>query len=148
MLSDSQSGLHPGTFEYLEAVRRREGGPQQWGDDFKWLCAYFLRHAPTYRHLIERVWLWDDYPDRTHGDYGIDLVAQTNDGNMWAVQAKAIGAANGLPKAEVDSFLNVSARPQYAYRLIITTTDEISRPLGATINEAQIIPVGLGEQRE
>ena len=45
------------------------------GDQFEAVCKWFLENDPTYRPLLRRVWLWDDWPGRKGIDAGIDLVA-------------------------------------------------------------------------
>ena len=74
------------------------------------------------------MWLWKDWPDRWGADAGIDLVARTRDGQLWAIQAKAYDPARTVTKADLDTFLSESSRPQFTYRLLIATTDR----LGAT----------------
>ena len=97
-------------------------------DQFERLCRWYLLTAPEYRLLVKQVWLWDDWPGRWGADAGIDLVAETVTGEAWAIQAKAYSPSYAIKKADVDSFLSESARPQFAFRLLIASTDL----LGAT----------------
>jgi predicted helicase len=41
-----------------------------------------------YKSKLTQVWLWDDWPERWGKDCGIDLVAESIDGNNWGIQAK------------------------------------------------------------
>jgi predicted helicase len=143
----------PGSFEYLERIVRQELTPQEFGKPFfENCCQYFLRHAPSYRHQLEHVWLWDDWPGREKFgiDLGIDLVAETYDGDLWAVQAKGHLPSNTIPSDEVDKFLAQANRKfsyngktrQFAYGLLIATTENITSHSREKI-ENQIIPVGL-----
>ena len=75
-------------------------------------------------------------------DAGIDLVAKTRSGELWAVQAKAYAATSSVTKADLDTFLSESSRPQFALRLLIATTDHLSPNARRTI-EAQEKPVRL-----
>ena len=59
------------------------------GDAFEEICQHYLRTHPAYQKELKKVWLWDKWPDRWGPDIGIDLVARTHDGDLWAVQAKA-----------------------------------------------------------
>jgi predicted helicase len=104
-----------GTFEYIEAKIRREANGTSFGGDFEWLCRWFLENAPRYRGQFDKAWLWKDWPDRWGTDAGIDLVARTRTGELWAIQAKADHPDRAIPKREIDSFLSESNRSQFAY---------------------------------
>ena len=133
-----------GTFEYIEAKIRRDavGDGTLFGGDFEWLCKWFLQNAPRYRGLFETVWLWKDWPDRWGIDAGIDIVARTRTGELWAIQAKADHPDRSITKREIDSFLSESNRPQFAYRLLMATTDDIGATARRTIL-GQEKPIGL-----
>jgi predicted helicase len=85
------------------------------------------------------VWLWDEWPGRFGPDAGIDLVWETHDGDTWAVQAKAYDPRYSVTKADVDTFLSESGRPQFAYRLLVTTTNLIGTRAEKTLDE-QAVP--------
>ena len=131
-----------GTFEYIEAKIRRDADGTAFGGDFEWLCQWFLLNAPRYRGQFENVWLWNEWPDRWGAEAGIDLVARTRTGELWAIQAKADHPDRAIPKREIDSFLSESSRPEFVYRLLMATTDDIGRNARRTL-EAQEKPVGL-----
>jgi len=119
------SSPKPGSFEYLEASIRRDAEGTLFGRDFEWVCQWYLEHAPLYRGKFRKVWRWSQWPDRWGPDCGVDLIAETHDGKLWAIQAKAVAADRSITKAEVDSFLSESNRREIAYRLLIATTDNI-----------------------
>lgn len=125
----------PGSFEYLEAKIRRDAEGTLFGRDFEWVCQWYLEHAPLYRGKFRRVWRWAEWPDRWGRDCGVDLVAETHDGHLWAIQAKAVGPNHTITKAEIDSFLSESNRPQIAFRLLVGTTDNIGANARRTIDE-------------
>jgi superfamily II DNA or RNA helicase len=125
----------PGSFEYLEAKIRRDAKGTLFGRDFEWVCQWYLEHAPLYRGKFRRVWRWAEWPDRWGPDCGIDLVAETHEGKLWAIQAKAVGPEHSITKAEINSFLSESNRPQVAFRLLIGTTDNIGANARRTIDE-------------
>lgn len=131
-----------GTFEYIEAKIRRDAEGTAFGGDFEWLCKWFLENAPRYRGQFDKVWLWKDWPDRWSTDAGIDIVARTRTGELWAVQAKADHPDRAIPKREIDSFLSESNRPVFAYRLLMATTDDIGSTARCTLH-GQEKPVGL-----
>ena len=95
------------------------------GAAFERLCRWFLTNDPVYAAQIKQAWLWDDWPDRWGRDAGIDLVAETHDGDLWAIQAKAYAPTTQVTKADIDSFLSESNREQFAFRLLIASTDRV-----------------------
>jgi len=111
------------------------------GRKFEQLCQWFLRTDPVYAGRLARVWLWDDWPGRWGADAGIDLVAETLSGELWAVQAKAYDPRYSVTKADIDTFLSESARPTFVYRLLLATTDRIGARAAKTMDD-QAIPAG------
>lgn len=120
------------------------------GRQFEALCAWWLRNDPRYALLLRRVWTWNEWPGRDGPDTGIDLVAETTSGDFWAIQCKGYAPSNRVTKREVDAFLSESARPPFAYRLLIASTDLVGSNARRTI-ERQEMPVGvvlLGDLQE
>jgi predicted helicase len=111
------------------------------GRDFERLCKWLLQNGPEYRTRIRKVWLWADWPGRWGPDAGVDLVAEEQDGSLWAIQAKHYDPAYAIRKADIDSFLSESARPAFTYRLLIATTDHLGPTARRTL-DAQEKPVG------
>jgi superfamily II DNA or RNA helicase len=111
------------------------------GREFERLCAWYLRSAPEYAGRFHNIWLWAEWPGAWAADAGIDLVAEEGDGRLWAIQAKAYDPSYAIKKADVDSFLSESNRPQFSYRLLIATTDRLGATARRTL-EAQREPVG------
>src|SRR2546422_8024449 len=97
------------------------------GRQFEHICKWFLETDPIYAPQLERVWLWKDWPGRWGADAGIDLVAETTKGKMWAIQAKAYAREYAIKKSDVDTFLSESARPVFSYRLLIATTNHVGK---------------------
>jgi hypothetical protein len=90
--------------------------------------------------------LWDEWPDRWGDDTGIDLVAETVGGELWAVQAKCYAQDYSVKKADVDSFLSESSRTLadgrgFAYRLLLATTDRVGSNALKTL-DAQAVKIG------
>jgi len=127
-------------FERLLA--RLDSRADRRGRQFERLCQWLLRTSPEYRGLLLEVWLWDEWPGRWAADAGIDLVAEAGGGELWALQAKAYDAAYRVKKADVDSFLSESNRPEFSYRLLIATTDLIGQTARRTL-AGQEKPAGL-----
>lgn len=111
------------------------------GRQFERICKWYLQNAPQYRLLLDKVWLWNEWPNRWGPDAGIDLVAQTYHKKLWAIQAKAYAPAHHITKADVDTFLSESSREVFVYRLLIGTTNYIGHTAERTL-DAQEKPVG------
>ena len=141
-MSTRDPALVKGTFEYLEAKIRRDAEGTLFGSDFEWMCKWFLENAPKYRGQFDKVLLWSDWPDRWGADAGIDIVVRTRMGEWWAVQSKADDPAHVIKKREIDSFLAESNRPEFAYRLLMATTDSVGTTARRTLL-AQQKPVGV-----
>ena len=114
----------------------------QRGREFEQVCKWFLENDPVYRTQVEKVWLWKDWPGRWGPDAGIDLVARDRQGHLWAIQAKAYSTEKSVTKRDIDTFLSESSRPDFAFRLLIATTDHLSSNARRTL-EAQEKPVSL-----
>lgn len=104
------------------------------GDRFERLMQAFLRTEPRYAHSLKKIWLWSEFPYRADfggSDTGIDLVAQTTQGDYWAIQCKCYEEGKTIDKGDLDSFLATSSRTfrdaegkerRFAERLWIDTT--------------------------
>ncbi len=127
------------TVSFVSLIDQLAPDPQTRGRQFELLCRWYLENAPEYRTRLKRVWPWKEWPGRWGPDTGIDLIAETADGELWAVQAKA---QENISKKDVDSFLSESNRPEIAYRLLMATTDNLSGNARRTI-VGQEKPFGL-----
>ncbi len=79
--------------------------------DGKWLERLTADCAPLIAEWdVQRAWTWEQWPEKTHPDSGIDVVAERNDGELIAIQCKSRelddqGSAPPINKAEIDSFI-------------------------------------------
>lgn len=96
------------------------------GRDFERLAKWFLQSDPEWVAQFREVWLWNEWPGRWGIDKGIDLVAETHDDRIVAIQAKNYGPAHSITKRDVDTFLSESNRRTVADRLLIATTDRVA----------------------
>jgi superfamily II DNA or RNA helicase len=112
------------------------------GLQFERICEWYLKNDPEYRMLLKKVWLWNKWPGRWGADAGIDLVAQTYDDKLWAIQAKAYSQNHSITKNDLDRFLTESSRKEFSYRLLVATTDRVHRIASHTIL-SQEKPVGF-----
>ena len=105
------------------------------GYSFEKLMKSYLEVTPEYAGKFKEVWLWEDFPyraDFSGKDTGIDLVAQTTEGDYWAIQCKCYAEDARITKDGVDSFLSTSSKEfvneqlqtiRFACRLWISTTN-------------------------
>jgi predicted helicase len=68
------------------------------GKAFEHFCKWFLLNDPVWETEVEKIWLWDEWPDRWGADNGIDLVLKHCNGGTWAVQAKCYDPTYTLTK--------------------------------------------------
>jgi len=104
------------------------------GVQFEIIIQWFLKNSPTYRDQLREVWLWDEWSGRWGNDAGIDLVAEDVSGKLWAIQVKAYASNYTVTKADVDTFLSESSRAVFSYRLLIASTELVSRTARRTID--------------
>lgn len=121
-------------------LSRLDSDPRVRGAQFEQLVAHILRTDPVMSTLYRKVWRWVDWPARWGADAGIDLVAESVDGGVVAVQCKAYDQRYSVTKADVDSFLSESSRPVFTSRLLVATTDRIGTTASRTL-EGQDKPV-------
>ncbi len=125
------------------------------GNRFERLMQAMLRTIPPYCNELQQVWLWGEFPFRQSislHDSGIDLVAETNDGNYWAIQCKCYRTDAKIDKATTDTFLTSSARAfkddkgrqhYFSFRLWIDTTEGGFTSTAAESFKGQMIPASV-----
>jgi predicted helicase len=118
----------------LDKYRKLSFSERDKGDRFERLMQAYLQTDPLYAYKFKHVWMWSDFPYRRDfggNDTGIDLVAQTHEGDYWAIQCKFYQEGTVIDKPAVDSFLATSGRTfkneqmktiGFAHRLWIDTT--------------------------
>ena len=125
------------------------------GTWFEELIAEYLRVDPTYTARFSDVWMWDDWPDRTGPDTGIDIVARERDtGGYCAIQCKFYEPSHRLSKADIDSFFTASGKHPFTSRLIVSTTDKWTKHAFDALENQRIkgkntsFTVVIGRQRQ
>src|SRR5580704_6915471 len=111
------------------------------GDQGERLFKWFLENDPVYKSKLRKVWLWRNWPGRNHGDRGIDLVAETYEGDLWAIQSKCYAETTSITKEDMNTFLTESNNGRYVFRLLLGTTDRLAVAARETCAE-QTVPVG------
>lgn len=102
-----------------------DADPAKRGKQFEHFVKWFLKADPEWSTQVDKVWLWEEWPQRWGADCGVDLVFQHRNGEHWAVQAKCYSPDYDITKHDVDKFLSESNRPLIQHRLLIATTDRI-----------------------
>ncbi len=107
------------------------------GSEFEKLSKWWLQQDPVWSSRFKNVWLWSDWPERNNKDTGIDLVAESVEGDFWAIQCKCYDPDRTLNKSDVDSFLSESSRKVFTGRILISTTKEIGSNLRKTLEHQE-----------
>lgn len=114
------------TFDQFITSLRREFGEQESGKKFEIFCKWFLENDPKWSKSVDKVWLWDEYPNKWQSqDLGTDLVFHDKDGLVWAVQAKCYSEHRSTTKGDMNSFLADTGRSEVDMRLWLQTTNKI-----------------------
>jgi predicted helicase len=128
----------PGSFAALYSSL--DSRPEERGKQFERVVRWFLTHDLAWATQVEKVWLWNEWPERWGVDCGIDLIFRHKNGEVWAVQAKCYSPDYTVTKHDVDRFLSESNRSLIHRRLLIATTDRIGAN-AVRVCEAQEKPV-------
>lgn len=131
--------------DVLTKFRKEAFSERDKGTKFERLMKSYLQIAPEYERKFKEIWLWDEFPfrnDFSGKDTGIDLVAQTVEGDYWAIQCKCYDEKSRINKDGVDSFLATSSKEfcndkmetqRFEYRLWISTTNNWNSEAERTI---------------
>ena len=112
---------------------------KQKGDLFEELVKAYLLLDPEYATKLRHVWLHREVPSLVRdkiklpsADKGIDLVAQTKEGDFWAIQCKyRTNVAHSLPWREISTFTGLAfgVCRDISFGLVCTTTERITQVL-------------------
>lgn len=131
--------------DVLTKFRKEAFTERDKGSKFEVLMKKYLQIEPQYNGKFKQIWLWNEFPyrkDFSGKDTGIDLVAETVEGDYWAIQCKCYDESTYINKAGVDSFLATSSKSfmgenaetkQFAQRLWISTTNRWNSEAEETI---------------
>ena len=108
------------------------------GKQFEKAVKYLLQNDPKHKRRFKHVWLWDEFPERTGPDIGIDVVAQGHDNSLCAIQAKCFDPGRDIPKSEIDSFISAASPRKYAHRMLVATTDGLSANARKTLRDNHV----------
>ncbi|NLA58323.1 MAG: DEAD/DEAH box helicase, partial [Firmicutes bacterium] len=111
------------TQDLLSRLYEAANSPNEQGELFERFVAAYLRNDNYYGQRFANVWRWSDWPGTREGetDLGIDLVAEEREtGAVWAIQAKSHQEPLGL--SDIATFLALSGRQDFDYRMLVTTS--------------------------
>ncbi|MEZ5161775.1 MAG: type ISP restriction/modification enzyme [Marmoricola sp.] len=114
-------------YEVLDRLRESALDKRDKGDKFEHLVKAFLETDPEWQQRFSEVEFFTRWDRNTGGkDIGIDLVAKNRYDDGWsAIQCKFYDEGEKVAKADIDSFLSISYRPDFffAHRFIFDTAD-------------------------
>lgn len=107
------------------------------GKAFEELTKHYLEYNPVYKSKLKNVWLQSDITpsilkklNLTSNDQGIDLIAETIEGNFWAIQCKYLQEEEQrLSHRAISTFVSLSTviAENITYCLVCTTVDEYAK---------------------
>lgn len=139
------------TFDAFITSLRTEYGEQGAGKPFEVFCKWFLENDPEWSKTVDKVWLWDDFPNKwQRQDLGTDLVFKDREGLIWAVQAKCYGEHRTTTKGDMNSFLADTGRKEVDRRLWMQTTNKIEAKAEKTLKgqDKQVTVLTLNDFRD
>ena len=123
--------------DFVRQLKRRP--EKEKGDLFEHLVRAYLQLDPEYATKLRKVWLLDDVPaalrKKLHlptSDQGIDLIAETNTGEYWAIQCKyREDTERPLPWREISTFTGLAfgVCKHISFGLVCSTTERFTRVL-------------------
>lgn len=124
----------------LNKFRNESKSEREKGTYFEELVMCYLRHEPVYKDLYQSVWMfseWAALQGKDKRDTGIDLVAQTKDGEIHAIQCKMYAENYRVQKSDIDSFFTESGKRPFSHRLIFSTTNNWNEHAEAALIDQQ-----------
>jgi len=104
------------------------------GKTFEILTKYYLEYNPLYNTKLKKVWLQNEIPSTLFkklnlptNDQGIDLIAETIEGDYWAIQCKYLQDEDQtLSHRAISTFISLSTgiANHIMHCLICTTVDD------------------------
>lgn len=127
-----------GVGSFAQFMASFDPDPHVRGKQFEKAVKWLLLNDPKHKRKYKNVWLWDEFPDRTGPDIGIDVVAQGHDNSLCAIQAKCFDSGRDIPKSEIDSFISAASPRKYAHRMLVATTDGLSANARKTLRDNHV----------
>ena len=94
------------------------------------------------RRRFDKVWLWDDYPDKDGSDTGIDLVAiEHKTGRKIAIQCKFYSPGANVNYGDIATFLASYSTGEFDAGILVITTNLAKKARKKVINRNPPIEV-------
>ena len=122
----------------LNQYRTQASTNRDMGTLFEKLVKHYLINDAKYKNRFSNVWLWEEYPNKTSSDSGIDLVAEELYGGYCAIQCKFYGEDKKIDKGDLDSFFTESGKSNFVSRIIVSTTIHYSKKAEEALENQQI----------
>lgn len=135
----------------LTSFRNAAKSEREKGNYFEKLVKVYLLNEPYYADLFGgKVWLWEEWRREwmkrgnsdPGADAGIDLVAESTIGEIYAVQAKFYAEDAKLRLDDFGTFFTASSKKHFAHRLIFLTATGSTHHLREAVRDQQP-PVNL-----
>jgi len=96
----------PTFHDVITHIRENASSKKHMGTTFEKLCKFYLEKNSGLN--FKNVWLWNDWPEKDASDEGIDIIAENNEGELYAIQCKLYDEEHLISKSDVDSFFEKS----------------------------------------
>jgi predicted helicase len=112
--------------DLLDRYRAASLTHREEGTYFEELTVAYLKNEPSYRELYKDVVpyaVWAERQGLDRRDAGIDLVAETVNGEVHAIQCKLYAPDHRVQKSDIDSFFTASGKKPFTRRILVATTN-------------------------
>ena len=106
----------------LDGIRKRHKADLARGTEFEHLTKLFLEKDSIFSDVFKNVEHWSKWDGNDGRDTGIDLVAESVDGSMWAVQCKFYSEKNSLTFSDISTFISKASGMNMKMMLVYTGT--------------------------
>src|SRR5919112_4169934 len=133
--------------EFWDALGQLSDTSQQ-GHAFERLTQLYLQTQPEYQSKLRSVWRWSEVPDEVRGklglpatDEGIDILAETYQGDLWAVQCKFHSNPDrAVTRQELGTFVSLASVAGLSQRVVAHTS---SKPIRKRALLGETVEIGL-----
>ena len=109
----------------LTTYREKSLTEREKGTYFECLTKTFLENDAAYKDRFNTVYHYTDWAKKrgiSEQDTGIDLVAETSDNAVYAIQCKFYQTDHAIQKKDLDSFFTASGKSPFTNRLFVDST--------------------------
>ena len=139
-MNDSASAISAPEENFLRRFAAIASNPREQGDLFEKLIKKWLLNAPPHKDRFRKVSLWREWAAARNGDrsdIGVDLVAETFDGEYCAIQCKFYDPTSTLPLGNISNFTTALSSTffgeEFTSGLLIATTRKLSSKIESAI---------------